>query len=113
MSFNIFTALGYILFATYVNDIAYNLTIGHVLYADDVKLIAPQNTRDCPPMFLGRKFELVRVLGINSQPYESEHLPVGDVANPVTYALTFRTSPKIKPMLLKKPMEILLTLSDL
>ncbi len=73
----------------------------------------PKKTRDCPPKFLSRKFELVRVLGVDSQPCKSEYLPDGDVANPVTYALTFRTSPKTKPMLLKKPVGILLTLSDL
>ncbi len=34
--------LGPTLFVTYVNDLNDNLTIGHLLYADDVKLNARQ-----------------------------------------------------------------------
>ncbi len=33
---------GPILFVTYVNDLADNLTADHLLYADDVNLIAPR-----------------------------------------------------------------------
>ncbi len=35
------SVLGPILFVIYVNDLTGNLTIDHLLYADDVKLIAP------------------------------------------------------------------------
>ncbi len=48
------SVLGPILFVTYVNDLSDNLTIGHLLYADDVKLIAPPKTIRCPPKLLAR-----------------------------------------------------------
>ncbi len=37
---------GLILFVIYVNDLSDNLTIDHLLYADDVKLIAPRKQSD-------------------------------------------------------------------
>ncbi len=40
------SVLGPILFVIYVNDLSYNLTIDHLLYADDVKLIAPRKQSD-------------------------------------------------------------------
>ncbi len=40
------SALGPILFVIYVNDLSDNLTIDHLLYADDVKLIAPRKQSD-------------------------------------------------------------------
>ncbi len=40
------SVLGPILFVIYVNYLTANLTIGHLLYADDVKLIAPQKQAD-------------------------------------------------------------------
>ncbi len=36
------SVLGSILFVIYVKDLADNLTIDHLLYADDVKFIAPR-----------------------------------------------------------------------
>ncbi len=35
------SVLGPIFFVIYVNDLSNNLTIDHLLYADDVKLIVP------------------------------------------------------------------------
>ncbi len=35
------SVLGPILFVIYVNDLTDNLTIDHLLYADDAKLVAP------------------------------------------------------------------------
>ncbi len=40
------SSLGPILFVVYVNDLTDNLTIDHLLYADDVKLIAPRKQSD-------------------------------------------------------------------
>ncbi len=40
------SALGPNLFVIYVNDLIDNLTIDHLLYADDVKLIAPRKQAD-------------------------------------------------------------------
>ncbi len=48
------SSLGPILFVVYVNDLTDNLTIDHLLYADDVKLIAPPKTIGYPPKLLGR-----------------------------------------------------------
>ncbi len=42
------SVIGPNLFVIYVNDLTDNLTIDHRLYADDVKLIAPENNR-MPP----------------------------------------------------------------
>ncbi len=39
------SVLGHILFVIYANDLTNNLTIDHLLHADDVKLIAPENKR--------------------------------------------------------------------
>ncbi len=39
------SVLGPILFVIYVNDLSNNLTTDHLLYADDVKLIAPENNQ--------------------------------------------------------------------
>ncbi len=39
------SVLGPILFVIYVNDLSDNLTVDHLLYADDVKLIAPENNQ--------------------------------------------------------------------
>ncbi len=46
--------LGPILFEIYVNDMSNNLTIDHLLYAGDVKLIAPKKTIRCPPKLRAR-----------------------------------------------------------
>ncbi len=40
------SVLGPILFVIYVNDLSDNLTINHLLNADDVKLIAPRKQSD-------------------------------------------------------------------
>ncbi len=40
------SVLGPFLFVLYVNDLTDNLTIDHLLYADDVKLIAPRKQLD-------------------------------------------------------------------
>ncbi len=48
------SVLGPILFIIYVNDLSDNLTIDHLLYADDVKLIAPEKTIRCPPKLFAR-----------------------------------------------------------
>ncbi len=40
------SVLGPILYVIYINDITDNLTIDHVMYANDVKLIAPRKQSD-------------------------------------------------------------------
>ncbi len=48
------SVLGPILFEIYVNDLSDNLTIDHLPYADDVKLIVPPKTIRYPPKLLAR-----------------------------------------------------------
>ncbi len=64
------SVLGHILFVVYVNDLTDNLTLDHLLYFADVKLIAPRKQSD---------WKLIL------NPSKSGHLPVGDTSNLVTY----------------------------
>ncbi len=41
---------------------------------------------------------MVGGLGVNPQPFQSEHLPIGDTSNPVAYSLTSRTSLNAQPV---------------
>ncbi len=41
------SVLGPILIVTLVNDLADNITIDHLLYADGVKLVTPPKTSSC------------------------------------------------------------------
>ncbi len=94
------SVLGPILFVICINDLADNLTIDHLLYADDVKSIAPSpriqvaalQTSLAACCKLSKNWELIL------NPAKSEHLPVGDTSNPVAYALTSRTSPNAQPI---------------
>ncbi len=45
----------FIPFVIYINDLAYYRTIGHLLYVNDVKLIAPEIKRLPPQGSLGAK----------------------------------------------------------
>ncbi len=62
--------LGPILFVICFNDLTDNLTIDHLLYADDVKLIAPQKQAVAPRSSLVASSKMVRGLGVNPQPYQ-------------------------------------------
>ncbi len=89
------SVLGPILIVIYVNDLTDNLTIDHLLYAGDVKFIAPENNlmlSKAPCSLVPNGWELIL------KPSKSEHLPVGDASNPVTYSLKSRTSPNAQPI---------------
>ncbi len=94
------SVLGPILFVIYINDSADNLTIDHLLYADDVKLIAPSPRIQVAALQSSSaacsKLSKNRELSFNLA--KSERLPVGDTSNPVAYALTSRTSPNAQPI---------------
>ncbi len=49
------SVLGPILFVIYVNDLSDNLTIDHLLYADDVKLIASPENNQMPSLLASSK----------------------------------------------------------
>ncbi len=74
------------------------MTIDHLLYADDVKLIAPRKQSDAiqSSLLASSKWSEDWVLILN--PSKSEHLPIGYTSNPVAYSLTFRTSPNAQPV---------------
>ncbi len=74
------SVLGPILFVIYVNDVSDNLTIDHLLYADDVNLFAPRKQSDA---LQSSKWLEDWELILN--PSKSEHLPIGDISNPVAY----------------------------
>ncbi len=92
------SVLGPTLFVIYVNDLSYNLTIDHLLYADDVKTIAHRKQSDAlqSSLLVSSKWSEDWELIIN--PSKSEHLPIGDTSNPVAYSLTSRTSPNAQPI---------------
>ncbi len=87
------SALGPILFVIYVNNLTDNLTIAHLLYADDVILFAPRKQSDALQSSLVASSKWSDDWELILNPSKSEHLPVGDTSNPATYSLTSRTSP--------------------
>ncbi len=68
------SVLGPILFVIYVNDLTDNLTIDHLLYADDVKLIAPRKQLGAlqSSLLASSKWSVDWTLTLN--PSKSEHL---------------------------------------
>ncbi len=75
------SVLGPILFVIYVNDLTDNLTIDHLLHANDVKLIAPRKQSDAlqNSLFASSKWSEDWELILN--PSKSERLPFGDTSN--------------------------------
>ncbi len=92
------SALGPILFVIYVNILTNNLTIDHLLYADDVKLIAPRKQSDALQSSLLASSKWSEDWELIFNPSKSEHIPIGDTSNPVAYSLTSRTSPHAQPI---------------
>ncbi len=62
-----------------------SLTIGHLLYANDAKLI--QEYATAPQSSLGANSKWSEDWELILNPAKCERLPVGDTANPVTCAL--------------------------
>ncbi len=87
------SVLGPILFVIYVNDLIDNLTIDHLLYADDIKLIVPWKQADALQSSLGTSSKQSDNLELILSPSKCGHLPVGDTSYPATYSLTSRISP--------------------
>ncbi len=93
------SVLGPILFVICVNDLTDNLTIDHLLYADDVKLIAPPRKQlDALQSSLLACSKWSEDWELILNPSKSEHLPVEDTSNPVTYSFTSRTSSNAQPI---------------
>ncbi len=92
------SVLGPILFVIYVDDLIDNLTIDHLLYADDVKLIASRKQSDAFQSSFRTSSKRSEDWELILNPSKSEHLPVGDTSNPVTYSFTSHTSPNAQPI---------------
>ncbi len=86
------SVLGPILSIVYVNDLDNNLTIYHLQYADDVKLVTPRKKAVALQSSLIAKSKWSEDWELILNPSKKEHLPFGDTSNPVTYSLTSRTS---------------------
>ncbi len=85
------SALGPILFVIYVNDLTDNLTIDHLLYADNVKPIAPRKQSGAPQSSLFASSKWSEDWELIPNPFKTEHHAVGDTSDPVTYSLTSST----------------------
>ncbi len=70
------SVLGSILFVIYVNEFNDNLTIDHLLYIDDFKLIAPRKQSDALISFLVASSKWSEDCELILNPSNSEHLPV-------------------------------------
>ncbi len=84
-------------FLIYVNDLTDILTINHLLFADDVKLIAPRKQAAVLQSSLVASSKWSEDWEFILNPSKFEHLLFGDTFNPVTYCLTSRTSPNAQP----------------
>ncbi len=91
------SVLGPILFVIYVNYLSDNLTIDHLLYADDVKLIAPRKQSDALQSSLLARSKWSEDWALILNPSKSEHLPIGDNSNPVAYSRTAHSDGQLRP----------------
>ncbi len=89
------SVLGPILFVIYVNELTDNLTPDHLLYADEVKLIAPRKQSDALQRSLLASSKWSEDLELILNPSKSEHLTVEDTSNPVTYSSVRLYSPRL------------------
>ncbi len=80
----------------YINDLVDNLTIDHLLYADDAKVGAPGKRAFVFHIPLVVNFKWSECRGLIPNSAKSKHILFGDTFNPVTYTLTSRTSPLLK-----------------
>ncbi len=87
-----------ILFVICVDDLADNLTIAHLLYADDVKLIAPRKHAAAFQSSLIASPKLSEDWELILNPSKSEQLPFGDTSNLVKYSLTSHIPSKAQPI---------------
>ncbi len=70
--------LSSILFVIYVNDLPDHLSEHRLLYADDVKLIAPRNRNDTLQNSLNSSASWPKDWELDLDPTKSEHLPIGN-----------------------------------
>ncbi len=87
------SVIGPILFVIYVNDLPNRLSADSLLFADDVKLIAPRNYHDILQNSLNISARWSRDWELDLNPTKSEHLPIGNSPHFVTYTLPSHYQP--------------------
>ncbi len=70
--------IGLILFVIYVNDLPDHLSADSLLYADDVKLIAPRNRHDILQNSRNSSASWSKDWELDLNPTKHEHLPIGN-----------------------------------
>ncbi len=79
------SVIGPIWFVLYVNDRPDHLSAGSLLYADDVKLIAPRNRRDILQNSLNVSVSWSKDWELDLNPTKSEPFPIGNsLISPLT-----------------------------
>ncbi len=85
------SVLGPILCVIYVNNLADNLTIDHLLYATHVKHITPQKEATAFQSSLVASSLWSEDKDVILNPSKCEHIHVGDTSHTCTYSLIART----------------------
>ncbi len=81
------SVIGPILFVIYVNDLPDHLLADSLLYADDVKLIAPRNRHNILQNSLNVSASWSKDWELDLNPTKREHLPIGNSIHFVLYTL--------------------------
>ncbi len=79
--------IGPILFVIYVNDLPDRLSADSLLYADDIKLIAPRNRHDILQNSLNISASRSKDWELDLNPTNNEHLPIDNSPHFATYTL--------------------------
>ncbi len=72
------SVIGPILFVIYVNDLPDHLTEDSLLYADDIKPIAPRNRHDILQYSLNSSTSWSKDWELDLNPTKNEHPPIGN-----------------------------------
>ncbi len=86
-----------ILFIIYVTDLPDHLSADSLLFADDVKLIAPRNCHDILQNSLNSSASWSKDWELDLNPTKSELLPIGNSPHFVTYTSRPITHPTPRP----------------
>ncbi len=89
------SVIGPIQFVIYVNDLPDHLSADSLLYADDVKLIAPRNRHDILQNSLNSSALWSKDWELDLNPAKSEHFPIGNSSHFVTYTLPSSNPPTL------------------
>ncbi len=90
--------IGPILLVIYVNDLPDHLSADSLLYADDVKLIAPRNRHDILQNSLNNSASWSKDWELDLNHTKSEHLPIGNPSHFVTLTLPSSNPPNTQAL---------------